>query len=1032
MKKVFPSFGLLFAFCSSGFGQVDTAAVVREVDSLIEVSRKLTGERNYEEALKVNEQAIELTLEKHDAFQLCLANCQFNKGRIYHFMASYKEAEYYYLEAKDIKEKLLGKSLKYADILHNLSILYLNMGQYESAITCNAEVLQIREFFLGKEDINYANSLNFLGVLYMDTGQYAAAEPAYLESNRIREKLLGKEHPQYGQGLLNLANLYVYSGRLENAESLYLENLSILKQALGEENTDYGLALNNLASLYRNMGKYEASESLYLRARANKAKTVGKEHPDYAQTTGNLATLYLDLGNFEEAEKLYLEAITIYEKAMPASVIDYAANLNNLANLYMDVGRFEDSEIFHLKSKEIREAILGKEHPEYASSLNNLANLYKALKQYEIAEKLQLEAKAIWEKALGEEHPRSIMVRHNLGVLYHQMGKYSLAKDNLSHAIKLWKNTLGELHLNYSNSLFCLANLEYSFHNYDAAEPVFRACNIIDWKLLVNGTYYLSTGQLFSFSQGFSSYLNTYFSFFKTQPSSFDICYDNALFYKGFLLTSASQINKLALTDSLSTEKYNLLKSYHRRLASEYSLPISDRDSTLVAELETKANDTEKDLARTVAGFGEALRQVSWQEIQAALLPGEATIEFVRFDYYKPEPTDSVLYAALLLKPGMESPAFLPLFEEKQLEALLEPLAGLGSDGWNELYAGKAGESLHQLLWGPLEAPLEGVKTVYFSPAGLLHRLNLGAIPTGKNTTLSDRFELVAMGSTRQLVVNSSQAVGSAETAVIFGGIQYEMDSTAIAPAEPDGLASRHRGPSFSQTDSTLRGGTWKYLKYSNKEADNIQSLLQTAGFQAEVRKGYAATEEAFKLLGRGRPSPRILHVSTHGFFFTEAPLAPEGANSPPPGGAGGGFKSSGHPMIRSGLILAGANHAWQMGQPLGNREDGILTAYEISQMDLRHTELVVLSACETGLGDIKGNEGVYGLQRAFKIAGAKYLIMSLWQVPDFQTQELMTVFYQKWLEGKMTVRQALKAAQEEMRQKRYEPFYWAGFVLVE
>ncbi len=152
---------------------------------------------------------------------------------------------------------------------------------------------------------------------------------------------------------------------------------------------------------------------------------------------------------------------------------------------------------------------------------------------------------------------------------------------------------------------------------------------------------------------------------------------------------------------------------------------------------------------------------------------------------------------------------------------------------------------------------------------------------------------------------------------------------------------------------------------------------------------------------------------------------------SPPPSGGWGGL-ASGHPLIRSGLILAGANHAWQAGKPLGQREDGILTAYEISQMDLRNTELVVLSACETGLGDIRGNEGVYGLQRAFKIAGVKYLIMSLWQVPDYQTQELMTVFYRKWLEEKMTVRQALKAAQEEMRKKRYEPFYWAGFVLVE
>ena len=137
--------------------------------------------------------------------------------------------------------------------------------------------------------------------------------------------------------------------------------------------------------------------------------------------------------------------------------------------------------------------------------------------------------------------------------------------------------------------------------------------------------------------------------------------------------------------------------------------------------------------------------------------------------------------------------------------------------------------------------------------------------------------------------------------------------------------------------------------------------------------------------------------------------------------------------MIRSGLLLAGANHAWKTGKPFKpDMEDGILTAYEISQMDLSNTELVVLSACETGLGDIQGNEGVYGLQRAFKIAGAKYLMMSLWQVPDFQTQELMTVFYQKWLTEKMPIPDAFHEAQQTMRKKYEHPYFWAGFVLVE
>ncbi|MGB4820931.1 MAG: CHAT domain-containing protein, partial [Saprospiraceae bacterium] len=173
-----------------------------------------------------------------------------------------------------------------------------------------------------------------------------------------------------------------------------------------------------------------------------------------------------------------------------------------------------------------------------------------------------------------------------------------------------------------------------------------------------------------------------------------------------------------------------------------------------------------------------------------------------------------------------------------------------------------------------------------------------------------------------------------------------------------------------------------------------------------------------------------ILHVATHGYFFSDPKVQTKSNGLS--GQNESVFKISDHPMLRSGLIMAGGNAAWQGKQTLEGREDGVLTAYEISQMNLSNTELVVLSACETGLGDIQGNEGVYGLQRAFKIAGAKYLIMSLWQVPDKQTSLLMTTFYKKWLEDKMSIPDAFHAAQKQLRDGGLEPYYWAGFVLVE
>ena len=657
------------------------------------------------------------------------------------------------------------------------------------------------------------------------------------------------------------------------------------------------------------------------------------------------------------------------------------------------MGSFQKAEMLHLEAIAIREKALGKEHPEYATSLINMAALYLKMGNYKKVESLCLEAIAIQEKVLGKEHFEYVDGLHNLGILY-------------------WAT--GDLY---------------------AAKSFFLESEEIDKSLLIKATQSLSERELTSYTIKFANRINQSFSFAQIQPAVAPTCYDNTLFHKGFLINATSLISKLASTDPTSAESYIRLKSYHRRLAAEYTKPIAERRN--VAELEEKANSLEKELTRTVAGFGEALRQVNWQEVQATLKPGEAAIEFIRFHYHNPNPTDSTLYAALLVKPGMASPAYISLFEEKQLDALLAPLSEQGSSGLNELYGGQAGKSLYRLLWSPVEPHLAGVKTVYYSPSGLMHRLNMGAIPVADGKILADRHELVCLSSTRQLVIASAYATmaGKTSTAVVYGGIQFDMDSTAYpgrSNSQDDDFSNR-RGLSFGQTDSTLRGAqgdTWQYLKWSEKEADNVQNILAKAGIAAETRKGWQATEESFKQIGKSEPSPRILHISTHGFFFPDPKSM--GSQQLAVGNEEPVFKISDHPMIRSGLILAGGNHAWKTGKPLGNREDGILTAYEISQLDLRNTDLVVLSACETGLGQIEGNEGVYGLQRAFKIAGAKHLVMSLWQVPDYQTQELMTAFYRNMLEKEMPVRQALHAAQDEMRQKRYEPFYWAGFVLVE
>jgi CHAT domain-containing protein len=412
-------------------------------------------------------------------------------------------------------------------------------------------------------------------------------------------------------------------------------------------------------------------------------------------------------------------------------------------------------------------------------------------------------------------------------------------------------------------------------------------------------------------------------------------------------------------------------------------------------------------------------------------------IEFIHFPLGFPEDTGIILYAALLINKSLQWPIFIPLFESKEFDHLFVADKERKSDYVNELYAwadrgmvklGGEKKSLYELIWSKMEAAgLEGIKTVYYSPSGVLHRLNLGAIAVDEETILSDRYNLVALNSTRQLVIPSSITT-QANDALLVGGVQFEWDSIQATLDDPPLLASRSAADSW--TESGSRGGVWSYLKWTEREVERISTTLTTGGFKTSPLIGSDATEEAIKAIGTEGPSPRILHIATHGFFFPdpEATSASRGLGEAEPV-----FKLSDNPMIRSGLILAGGNYAWQHGRPVSpDREDGILTAYEISQMNLANTELVVLSACETGLGDIQGNEGVYGLQRAFKIAGAKYLIMSLWQVPDRETMEFMTAFYRNWLEEELPIPDAFRKTQREMRDRFFNPYSWAGFVLVE
>jgi len=257
----------------------------------------------------------------------------------------------------------------------------------------------------------------------------------------------------------------------------------------------------------------------------------------------------------------------------------------------------------------------------------------------------------------------------------------------------------------------------------------------------------------------------------------------------------------------------------------------------------------------------------------------------------------------------------------------------------------------------------------------------------------------------------------------LFGDCQFTINSTAVV----DSMPAYEKANTLIMTNISRseKVGGWKELPGTADEIKNIKSLFDKNKINTSAFMQANATEEQFKSLSGNAPS--IIHLATHGFFLPDPEKKRQEGFA---ADARNAFTLADDPLLRSGIVLSGANRVWGGQAPIEGRDDGIVTAYEIAQLDLRKTDLVVLSACETALGDVKGSGGVFGLQRAFKLAGVKNMLLSLWKVPDAETAELMKYFYTYYLQGK-TIKESFTAAQNDMR-KKYKPYYWAAFVLIE
>jgi len=1011
-----------------------------------------------------------------------------NLASLYQDIGSYDKALTLYLEALENAEMSLGKEHpEYGTSLNNLAVLYEIMGKYDKALFLCFEALENIEKSLGKEHPFYGTELNNIAFLYDKMGDYNRAILLYLESLANIEKSLGKEDPSYSDYSSNLAGLYQRIGSYDKALTLYLEALENAEMSLGKEHPKYGTSLSNLGNLYQDIGNYDKALTLYLEALRNTEKSLGKEHLDYSICLSNLASLYQDIGSYDKALAINIEVLKNIEKSLGKEHPNYGAQLNDLAVLYITIGSSTSSKEVSTKNYnkalplciealENTEKSLGKEHLEYGIQLNNLAVLYITIgnstsskeiswENYDKALPLSLEALKICENSVGKEHSLYGLYLNSLVELYKRKGitasskeisweYYNQALPLSLESLKNCKNSLGKDHQDYGNSLGQLAGLYESMGNHDKALPLYIE-EIKNTNRNINKTFtFLSEKEKEAYLQTVSNNFEKFNSFALLYKNKFSnittYVFDNTLTNKGILLKSGTAM-RTAVLNSNDTTLINKFKEWtllNKQIAHLYSTEINKRYQD-PKELEDKATLIERDLvssSQEFSSFNET-QNTKWKNVQASLNPNEAAIEFINFDFHNKNWTDTTYYCALLLKPNNNYPEMIPLFTESEYNNCINYSNNLSSSNLvAQLYGKKRGtsvltsgiahtnyaDSLYSLIWNKIDPYLDGVETVYYSPSGLLHNISFSAIPYNDTLLLSDKYELVYMASTGNLVNRKPEKNINDFTIALYGGLNYDIDTVEMLvhalnfENSGDDLLAMQR--SINVNNST-RGGSWNYLQGTLDEVENIKSMFDNNDIFTIQYSGSEGVEESFKSLA-GRNSPEIIHLATHGFFFPDPEKKKMENNDMLTLDSKQVFRASDNPLIRSGLILSGANRAWNNQTIPDGIDDGILTAYEVSGLDLYNTELVVLSACETGLGDIKGSEGVYGLQRSFKMAGVDYLVMSLWQVPDKETSEFMQLFYQNLLK-EQSIGIAFRNAQKVMKNK-YDPYYWAAFVLIE
>jgi CHAT domain-containing protein/Tfp pilus assembly protein PilF len=908
-------------------------------------------------------------------------------------------------------------------------------GQFDEAQLLIERVLEIRERRLGPEHTDVANSLFNLANIYTRRGDYARAEPLFHRALAIREKASDPEHPYLALILENLATLYSERGNYSKAEPLYMRALTIMEKALGPEDPGIGLSLNSLATLYIRLGDYEKAEPIFRRALAVMEKALGPDHRNIAFPLHNLAVIYKWKGDYAKADSLYQRVLTLRENVLGPEHPEISNSLNNLANLYREMGEYAKAEPLFQRALAIVKKSLGPENPYVARYLTNLATLYTERGDYTKAEPLFELALTIKEKALGPEHHNLASTLDNLGFLHHKRGDYAKAEMLYLRALAVLEKSVKPQHPEIAEVLDDLAVL-YAAKGDIAQAITFlaRAGAVDEHNLALN----LATGserQKLAYLSLFSK--RTDFTLWLHSQAAPDNAQALNLAFTTLLRRKARGLD--AMTDTIATLRrhatpedralFDQLTAARSQLAAlifrESNATNLDTDQEQLKPLEEEVENLEVKLSARSAEFRANTQPITLSAVQAVLPAASALVEFVVYTPREPRTGKSQppRYLAYLLA-ARGQPRWVDLGEaapiDQAIDTWRQALRG------NRVDAKRLAREVDEKVMRPVRSSLQSeqpaldeIRHLLIAPDGTLNLIPFAAMVDQGNHYLIERYNISYLTSGRDLLRMQDPPPSQSAALVVANPLFGRVASATLRGAQRSGIS-----PIRSQSERDPGQIVFRPLPGTKGEALAIKAVLP----EASVLLQQEATEAALK---QAR-APRILHIATHGFFLGDQKVAQARANGVVSEellrisdlGLSKRVAEVKEPLLRSGLALSGANRG------KSGDDDGVLTALEVAGLDLRGTELVVLSACDTGVGEVRNGEGVQGLRRALILAGSESQVMSLWPVTDQGAKELMIEYYRALQRGEGRSEGLRQVQLRMLRSEQWRhPFYWAAFI---